>query len=353
MTEVAVVVLNYNGRHLLDACLGSLARLATPIEAVVADNGSSDGSLEHLRQHHPQVRAIDLGGNLGFARGYNQALAQVDCPWLALLNNDATLAPDWAAALLDYARAHPHAGILGGKLLFAAQPGAAQPQAAHGPASPRPTLQCAGASFTNAGTAFEIGWGQADTGQFDRPREVGAVPGAAMLVRREVWRELGGFEGSYWAYLEDVDLCWRAWLRGHEVHYVPGAVAHHTFGASFGGRASPRRIYWMQRNRLANMLTHLQARSLPGALAVSLAYDAYRVLEYAGRGQFQALRALTGGTLAGWRALPALLARRRRVQAARVLSDRALRDRGLMVPALAAFREYRRLGRLAPGGPPA
>jgi GT2 family glycosyltransferase len=329
--EVAVVILNYNGRRWLPSCLSSLTRLTTPAELIVADNGSTDGSLELLCQDHPSVRVIQLGRNLGFAAGYNRALAEVERPWLALLNNDATLEADWLERLLAYAQAHPRVAILGGKLLFAGVSG--------------PVVQSAGASFTDAGTAYEIGWGQPDTGQYQAGGAVGAIPGAAMLIRRAAWLELGGFDPAYYAYLEDVDLCWRAWLGGHEVAYVPEAVAHHAYGASGGGRLSPLRIRWMQRNRMANMVKHLEAGSLVGAVGVSLAYDAYRLVEYARRGQWPALRALAAGTAAFGRALPGLQAQRRAVQQARQMRDAELRARGLMVPALTAFREYRRLAR--------
>lgn len=327
--QAAIVVLNYNGRQLLPACLTALGKLTTPVEVVIADNASTDGSLDYLRAEHPATRLLAFDQNLGFARGYNRALAEVDHPWLVLLNNDASLETDWLEHLLAYAARHPRVGILGGKLLFSG--------------ATRPIVQSAGASFTDAGTAFEIGWGQPDEGQYQQARPVGAVPGAALLIRQSVWRELEGFDGGYFAYLEDVDLCWRAWLRGHAVHYVPSAVAFHAYGASGGGRLSALRIRWMQRNRLANMCKHLQSGSLLPALGVSLAYDAYRVLAYSGEGQWAALRALSAGTLAFWRALPALLRQRRRIQRTRQRSDADLRAEGLLVPALTAFREYQRL----------
>ena len=333
--DTAIVILNYNGRRLLPDCLASLARLTTPAEVIVADNGSTDDSLDYLRAEHPAVRVMDLGRNLGFANGYNQALRAVEHPWLVLLNNDAALAPDWLENLFAMAAKRPKAAMLGGKLLFTG--------AGDGP----PRLQSVGASFTTAGTGFELGWGQRDEGQYDAARAVGAIPGAAMLVRRAVFFELGGFEPDYVAYLEDVDLCWRAWLRGHEVYVAPGAVAYHHYGASGGGRLSPYRIRLMQRNRLANMVKNLEAGSLPGAVAVSIAYDMYRMLEYAWKGRWAAARALAAGTAAFWRAWKPTLARRRQVQRTRVLSDRELRERGLLTPALTAWREYRRLGKLA------
>lgn len=329
MTDTAVVILNFNGRHLLADCLASVARLTTPVDVVVADNGSTDGSVDYLGAEHPGTRVLPLGRNLGFAAGYNHALALVAHPWLVLLNNDAALAPDWLERLRAVAAQQPGAAILGGKLLFRGMAG--------------PVVQSAGARFTDAGTGFEIGWGEPDTGQYQAGGPVGAIPGAALLVRRAVWTELGGFDAGYYAYLEDVDLCWRAWLRGHTVVYVPEAVAHHAYGSSGGGRLSPFRIRWMQRNRLANMVKNLGAGSLLPGMAVSLGYDAYRVLEYGRRGQGKALSALAAGTVAFWRALPGLLAQRAQVQRGRRVSDQRLRALGLMAPALTALREYRRL----------
>lgn len=333
MPEIAVVVLNLNGRAYLADCLNSVRSSNLPADLVVADNGSTDGSLDLVREQFPEAQRLELGQNWGFAEGYNRALAAVPHRWVVLLNNDAALAPDWLEHVLGVVTGESHCAIAGGKLIFSNLPGR--------------VLQSAGARFTDAGSAFEIGWGQTDTGQYDQPAPVASIPGAALLIQRQRFFELGGFDAAYFAYLEDVDLCWRAWLTGYEVRYVPQAVAYHRCGASGGGRASPFRIHWMQRNRLANMVKHLEAASLLSAWPVSLAYDAYRMLEYGRRGHWAALRALWTGRQAFWRDRPALLAERARLQRHRRLSDQTLRARGLLVPTLAAFREYRRLNQLA------
>jgi GT2 family glycosyltransferase len=334
MPEVAIVILNLNGQGVLENCLSSLRRLTIPAEVVVADNGSTDNSVEYVRANFPEVSTVELSPtNLGFAEGYNRALALVDSPWLMLLNNDAALEPACLERLLQAAEQNPQAAILGGKLLFSNVAGR--------------VLQSAGAKFTDSGAAFEIGWGQPDNGQYDQPGLVGSIPGAALLIKRQVFVELGGFDVAYFAYLEDVDLCWKAWLGGYEVRYEPRAVVFHRFGASGGGRVSPFRIRWMQRNRLANMLKHLEPGSLARALPVSLAYDAYRMIEYARRGHWAAVRALLQGRLAFWRDLRRILGQRAELQRVRRISDRELRAQGLLVPAQAAFVEYRRLNRLA------
>src|ERR1051325_6617812 len=117
MPDVAIVILNFNGQKLLEDCVASLRGLTVPAEIIIADNGSTDGSLDYLREQQASLRLLNLEKNWGFAEGYNRALAQVEHPWLVLLNNDATLAPDWLEQLLAVAREKPHAAILGGKLL--------------------------------------------------------------------------------------------------------------------------------------------------------------------------------------------------------------------------------------------
>jgi GT2 family glycosyltransferase len=335
VNDIAVVILNFNGRPLLEQCLSSLDRLTVRVQPVVADNGSTDDSAAYVRERFPQVQLIEFGQNWGFAEGYNHALAAIEQPWVVMLNNDAVLDPKWLENLLAVAEREPRAVILGGKLLFS------------GEGIPGPLIQSAGARFTDSGAAFEIGWGETDRGQYDRPALVGSIPGAALLIKRSVFFELGGFDADYFAYLEDVDLCWRAWLAGYQVRYAPEAVAYHQYGQSGGGRASPFRIRWMERNRLANMFKHLETPSLLRALAVSFAYDVYRMLEFIGRGHWDAPRALAAGNLAFWRGLRPILAQRAHIQRTRKMSDRALREMGLLAPTLTALREYRRLNRLA------
>lgn len=333
--RTAVVILTYNSRAFLDACLESVRALRGAVEVLVADNGSRDDTLAHLRAAWPAVPMLDLGRNWGFAEGYNRALAGVDAEWLALLNPDAQLAPDWLEILLRFAAEHPAAAILGGKLLFTDADPAQR------------VLQSVGAKFTDAGTAFEIGWGEPDHGQYAHAQRTASIPGAALLIRREVFQALGGFDGSYFTYLEDVDLCWRAWLAGHEVWYVPAAEARHHFGGAGGGRAAPFRIRWMQRNRYANMLKHLEAGTLARGLVTSAAYDLYRVLEFGARGQWDGLQALAAGSAAFLRAGPGLWQARQAEQRARRRRDADLQALGLLVPAQQAFQEYRRLAALA------
>ncbi|MBL8094377.1 MAG: glycosyltransferase family 2 protein [Anaerolineales bacterium] len=339
--SLAVVVLTFNAKDFIDPCLASALAQTLPVQVVVADNGSQDGTLAHVRERWPAVTALDLGANHGFAGGYNRVLATVEAEWLVLLNPDATLAPDWCEQLLAFAATQPAAAVLGGALLFSHAAGSAE------------TVQSIGSRFTDAGTAFEVGWGQPLAEQPPArmaPHRTAAIPGAALLIRRRTFWDLGGFDPGYFAYLEDVDLCWRAWLAGHEVWVVPQAQALHAFGASSGGRISPFRIRCMQRNRYANMARLLEAGTLIIGLATSIGYDGYRMLEYAGHRRWDGLQALWLGTLDAARRLPGWWRARHKIQAGRRRTDRDLRRIGLLVSALAGLHEYRRLQALAVRG---
>lgn len=335
--SVAIVVLGYNSRAFLPSCLASALAQTVPARVVLADNGSDDDSVAYVRSNWPQVEVLTFSRNLGFAAGYNRALTAVDdVDWVVLLNPDAELADDWLAVLLAFAGAHPAAMALGGTLLFLRDGVRTN------------IVQSVGARITDAGTAFELGYGQPDAGDH-RPRQTASIPGAALLIRRTTFWALGGFDPAYFAYLEDVDLCWRVWLSGGEVWAVPAARAWHAVGASAGGRESPFRIRFMQRNRYLNMVKHLEPRTLVRGALTSIAYDLYRLGEFALRGQWRGLAALGQGARDAALGLGPALAARRAWQTRRRRTDADLARLGLLASSLEAYREYRRLAGLGLG----
>jgi GT2 family glycosyltransferase len=338
--DLAIVVLTYNARAHIDVCLQAATAQSVPARVIVADNGSADDTVAHVRAAWPAVDVLEFGANLGFAGGYNRALAAVDAEWLVLLNADAVLAPEWCESLLDFSAAHPQALVLGGALLFWRD------------GAPSDVVQSLGSRFTDAGSAFEVGWGMPRAevpADWLTPHATAAIPGAALLIRRKTFWDLGGFDPGYFAYLEDVDLCWRAWLAGGEVWVVPTAQCWHAYGATAGGRVSPLRVRLMQRNRYANMVRLLQAPTLAAGLLTSIGYDGYRMLEYVAHGRWEGLRALAAGSLEAVKSLPRWWRARQGIQARRRRTDRELRAAGFLVSALAGMREYRRLATLRAG----
>jgi GT2 family glycosyltransferase len=331
--EVAVVVLNWNGRRWLEGCFSALlANTDIKFQAWLVDNGSTDDSLTLVEQRFPWVTILPLGVNLGFGAAYNRAARLISAPLMVLLNNDTLVQPGWLAALVDDIRAHPRAAVVGAKLLYI----------------DRPTIvNHAGGRLTPLGAAYDEGFGCPDGPRFDHAGTVGCATGAAMIVRREALLEIGGFDERYFAYFEDADLCWRFWLRGWTARYQPASRVLHAYGGSTGtGRFAAFRISHCQTNRLQNMVKLLEARTLTWAVPASLAYDALRLATALRAGRHSEAAAIVRGTRAFVRLVPRLLPDRRKIQNTRVVSDADLVHVGAMATLGEGVREWRRLASL-------
>jgi N-acetylglucosaminyl-diphospho-decaprenol L-rhamnosyltransferase len=227
---VAVAVVSWNTRELLRACLASLARDAESglAEVWVVDNASTDGSAQAARDEFPWARLCALDDNLGFGRAVNLVARRSASPWVAPANADLEFEPGAIARLLHTAEAWPRLGAVGPRLVL--RDGSVQPSV-----QPFPTV---------ANTALlhsrlfrldrRIGERLCLPGYWSapEPRAVDWVTGAFMLVRREAFDAVGGFDDEQWMYAEDMDLCWRLRRAGWEVAYDPGATVHHVVSAA-------------------------------------------------------------------------------------------------------------------------
>ncbi|HLY64020.1 MAG TPA: glycosyltransferase family 2 protein, partial [Chloroflexota bacterium] len=307
-----------------------LRQTGPEFEAWLIDNGSGDGSVEFTARRFPNVHVLRLPQNLGFGKAYNQAIAQVKAPLVALLNNDTEVQPGWLEGLYCDLEAHGAAAV-GGKLLEMERP---------------VVVNHAGGGITLLGAAYDVGFGVLDGPHFSEARPVGCATGAAMLLEREAFLDVGGFDEAYFAYFEDADLCWRLWLQGYEVRYAPRARALHAYGGSTGrSRLSAFRVENCQTNRLQNMLKNLELGTLTWALPASLAYDALRLTELVRAGELAAARAHAQGTRKFLRLIGHVLDERRRVQAGRVRSDAELLRMGVLTGLREGAREWWRLGK--------
>jgi len=241
---VSAVVLNWNGGDLVFRCLESLRRQTHPrLEVVVVDNGSLDGSLQRLEKVKPPVRILRNPTNLGFAVAANQGIAAAEGDWVLLANLDVELEPDYVERLLEAARADARIGSVTGKLLRAAS---------RDPASP-PVLDSAGHVVFRNSWAGNRGEGELDHGQFDRAEEVFGVTAAAALYSRRMLAEVSDgqarpFDERFFAYIEDVDLDWRARWLGWKSWYVPVVAWHHR------SATGARRTVFILRHILKNRL---------------------------------------------------------------------------------------------------
>jgi hypothetical protein len=235
MPTSTVIIPNWNGQHLLAPCLKALAaQTDQDHEVVLVDNGSQDGSVEWVRSHFPAVRVLAQARNLGFAAAVNQGIRASDSCYVATLNNDTEPAPGWLAELVTSAESAPRVGMCASKMLFADRPG---------------VINSTGICVDRAGIAWDRRGGEVDDEREAAPVEVFGPCGGAALYRRAMLDEIGLFDEDFFAYLEDVDLAWRARRAGWRCLYAPAARVLHRHSAT-GVEGSPFKSYHLGRNKV-------------------------------------------------------------------------------------------------------
>jgi GT2 family glycosyltransferase len=213
MASISVIVVNYNGRDFLGELLLSLERQSRRAnQVIVVDNASTDGSASYVRQRFPWVTLIESPANTGFAGGNNIGFACADGDYVALLNSDTTLDPDWLAELERVLDADDRVGAAVSKIYLGKD---------------RAVIDCAGAQFNNLGFCWGRGSNQDDCGQFDEAGQVAAVTACAMMLRREALAGRPLFDQQFYLYYEEFDLTIRLRGQGYTIVYVPSAVVYH------------------------------------------------------------------------------------------------------------------------------
>jgi len=295
--SVAVVIPSWNSAQLLSRCLDSIAAQDVELELLVVDNGSSDGSLALLEERG--VEHVALPRNTGFAAAVNLGVARVSAAAVLVLNADTVLEPGCVAALAARLRSDPGLGGVQPRILQLEEGRERDLAAAR--------VYSAGMALTRDGRALEEGAGEAQGPLSGSEREIFGVCGAACLLRRELFDDLGGYDERYFAFYEDVDLNVRARIAGWRFAYVPEAVVWHVGNASWQAgfsRPSAENARLVARNRVATQAKFMPLRALPLILAVEVG-----ALGRAARRR--RLRATLAGKLAALRWLPALLRERR------------------------------------------
>jgi hypothetical protein len=260
---ISVVIPNWNGLRWLAPCLDALSAQNRPAdEVIVVDNGSSDGSVAHLRAAHPEVDVLELGANTGFAHAANRGVAHARGDLVALVNTDVVLAPDWLSRLAASLAGDPSAAAVACKMVSLSDPN---------------VIYDAGDVLRRDGACEQRGRFLRDDGRWDDPGEVfGACAGAA-LYRRSVLRSLGGFDERYFAYLEDVDLALRIRLAGWRCRYEP-ALARHAGGGSSGQLPGGHHLL-VTRNTVVLVARWFPVRWLPYVLYRQLGWAWHAVRE--------------------------------------------------------------------------
>lgn len=267
----SVITVNWNSRSDLEECLASLERQsARDFEVIVVDNGSTDGSLEMVREKFPGVRLLPTGENLGFAEANNRGIALARAPWIMTLNNDTCARPDWAAQLLQaIAEADERVGMIQCQMLFK---------------SDTARLNSTGIIMFGNGTARDRSFGDpVETGA--EPAEIFCPTAGAALYRARMLQQTqssrGVFDRAYFMYCEDLDLGWRCRLAGYKAVYCPSAIVEHAFQASSKRVASDFVEWHCRKNRAATLIKNASPgfllRSLPRTIK-----DLFWVLSHRG-----------------------------------------------------------------------
>lgn len=267
MDKVAVVILSWNGCDMLRSFLPSVVAYSEADGAVVyvADNGSSDASVDMLRREFPSVHLLLLEKNHGFADGYNLALQQVEAEYVVLLNSDVEVTEHWLNPLSHYMDAHPDVAACQPKLRSWRQ---------------KERFEYAGAAggfIDRYGYPFcrgrIMGVVEEDKGQYDTVTSVFWATGAALFIRLRDYREVGGLDGRFFAHMEEIDLCWRLRSRGRQLVCVADSVVYHVGGATLK-KENPQKTFLNFRNNLIMLYKNLPSDELSHVMAVR------RILDY-------------------------------------------------------------------------
>lgn len=271
-SRVAVVILNWNGRHYLEKFLPSVIAHSEPLaEVIVADNASTDDSVEWLELNFPSTRIIKLEQNYGFAGGYNRALEQVEAKYFILLNSDIEVSRDWIEPMIEV--------MEGDDMVAAVQPKILS-------YSYNRFFEYAGASggfIDILGYPFcrgrLIGECEQDDGQYDESREIFWATGAAMMVRADLYFSSGGLDENFFAHQEEIDLCWRFKRQGYRIVVVPGSKVFHV-GAGTLPIWSPKKTYLNFRNNIAMLYKNMTLRRFAVVYLIRMATDFARAFSY-------------------------------------------------------------------------
>jgi len=281
--SVAIVILNWNGRFHLESFLPSVYNSTYPnLEFVIGDNGSTDDSVEFIKNNYPLIRIIENDTNYGFAEGYNRVLEKVEADYFVLLNSDVEVTDNWIEPIIE--------GMESDRTIAAAQP--------------KIRSWSLKDSFEHAGAAggFIDRYGypfcrgrimdtiEKDTGQYDDSREVFWATGAALFIRKSSWREVDGFDPDFFAHMEEIDLCWRLKRKDYKIWYCSESEVYHVGGGTLD-KSNPQKTFLNFRNNLFMILKN--DRSPNTTIFIRLWLDLIALLRFVVSGKFGDAKAIS------------------------------------------------------------
>lgn len=264
MTKVAVVILNYNGQKFLETFLPSVVIHNDGYEIIVADNASTDDSVNLLKTKFADIKIIQLANNDGFAGGYNNALKEIEAEYYILLNSDVEVTPNWTKSIIDLMDTDKSIAACQPKILSYQQKTHFEYAGAAGG-----YIDWLGYPFCR-GRIFDSY--EEDKGQYNDTKEIFWATGACMFVRAEIFQQLNGFDTNFFAHMEEIDLCWRIKNQGNRILYSSASTVYHVGGGTLH-KSNPRKTFLNYRNGLAMLYKNLPSNRLFSTIFLRLILD--------------------------------------------------------------------------------
>ncbi|EKT3964376.1 glycosyltransferase family 2 protein [Flavobacterium psychrophilum] len=276
--KIAVVILNWNGQKLLEQFLPSIVRHSDQATIYVADNASTDASITFVKSHFPEVKIIQNNKNFGFAKGYNQALQDVEEEIYALVNSDIEVTKNWLQPIISLFKNEPKTSIVQPKILdFKNKKYFEYAGAGGGFIDKYGFPFCRGRIFDTI---------EKDNAQYNDTTEIFWASGACFFIRKEIFRELNGFDVDFFAHQEEIDLCWRAFNKGYIAKYCGKSTVYHVGGATLNTE-NPKKTFLNFRNSLWMLAKNLPKNKLFPVLFIRMCLDAIAAIRFLTKGKFK------------------------------------------------------------------
>jgi len=312
--KTAIVILNWNGEKLFEKFLTSVIRNSESdtTEIYVADNGSTDNSIEYLKSNFPSVKCIELKQNYGFAEGYNRALQQIEADYYVLLNSDVEVTPHWMDKCIGLLEENDRIAAVQPKILSFKKPHLFEYAGAAGG-----FIDLFGYPFCRGRILNQM---EPDIVQYNTTTQIFWASGACMFVRASAFNKAGGFDNDFWAHMEEIDLCWRLKSQGHEIWYQPDSVVFHLGGGTLS-YGSPQKVYLNFRNNLYMLFKNLPRKYFKRIFLTRLVLDGIAALKFLAGFYFKSFWSVVKAHVEFYRNFSQLLAKRRNLQSKIKIED--------------------------------
>lgn len=313
MPKTAIVILNWNGIDFLRKFLPTVIRYSSDSETdiYVADNGSTDGSIEYLAANYTGIKVFDLGANHGFAGGYNLAFEKINATYYLLLNSDIEVTEFWLRPLVQFMDSNPDVASCQPKIKSFSNRDSFEHAGAAGC-----FIDKYGYPFCRGRIFYQI---EKDSGQYDTQTDIFWSSGACMIVRSETWKKAGGFDPSFFAHMEEIDLCWRFSKLGYRVCYIPESVIYHVGGGTLP-YTSPFKTYLNFRNSLYLLYKNLPDSKLSKIMFFRMLLDGVAAIMFLLKGDGKNFMSVLNSHIDYYRNKPALRLRRKAVSELELIS---------------------------------